>query len=106
MKAFFFNVEVDTLFPHEFNSSNDIPISMHWDNNDSRVVACVIESYKNSNKDKAVSREVQSLFVTPEHAILVQDKCKIVDNVENLIGISMPYHYYCKVCMLFFLKRY
>jgi intraflagellar transport protein 140 len=89
------------------------PVSHYWDGSDSRLLICEAKRLSERDKPNLVASKtdtqsetfkgvmVVSLFATPENGVLLHDSIPLDSKYTGLIGIDIPYLYFCKkVCLV------
>jgi intraflagellar transport protein 140 len=84
------------------------PVSHYWDGSDSRLLICEAKRLSERDKPNLVASKtdtqsetfkgvmVVSLFATPENGVLLHDSIPLDSKYTGLIGIDIPYLYFCK----------
>lgn len=103
-KMLLYNLESDRITPVDFGGANITPVTQYWDTTDSRILVCEVDGfivrqspYLDSPETITPYREVFTMFATPETGLIVQDRNVMTDSADNLIGITMPFHFYILV---------
>ncbi|CAG9773857.1 unnamed protein product [Ceutorhynchus assimilis] len=110
-KLYILDIESDEIVTYDFKKyeyfdeattsydeicKNRIPLSVHWCQEDQRLLICNARKLKKNTKKifaKTLSEEDQivvTMFILPENKIKIHD-IKAIDSEARLLGLSIPY---------------